>query len=91
MGFGLVFFVVVDVMLIIVVNGREGAEEEATDIGENGGAAGRDPSFGEKIVENGERVVDALGPLEIVGPGGQVLAKVRRRRMASGSMARAEP
>jgi hypothetical protein len=57
-------------MLVVVIDGGEGAEEQAADVGEHGGAAGRDASFGEEIVESAEGVVDALGPLEIEGLAG---------------------
>jgi hypothetical protein len=45
----------------------EGTEEQAGDVGESGGAAGGDLSAGEKFVECGEGVVDALGVLEVAG------------------------
>jgi hypothetical protein len=51
------FRIVVTVMLVVVINGGEGAEEQAADVGEHGGAAGRDASFGEEIVESAEGVV----------------------------------
>ena len=38
--------------VVVVVDCREGAEEEAADVGEDGGAAGRDVPFGEEMVEH---------------------------------------
>jgi hypothetical protein len=51
----------------LVLDAGEGAEEQAGDVGKSGGAAGRDASAGEKFVECGERVIDALGVLEVRG------------------------
>jgi hypothetical protein len=48
----------------IGVNLREGAEKQAADVGENGGAAGRDAVLGQEFVEVLEGMVDALGGLE---------------------------
>jgi hypothetical protein len=45
-------------------------------VGEDGGAAWRDASFGEEMVESAEGVVDALGPLEIECITSEHLAKV---------------
>src|SRR5271168_5462781 len=42
----------------------EGAEEQAADVGEDGGAAGGDAVLSQKRVEVGERKVDALSGLE---------------------------
>jgi hypothetical protein len=57
---------------LVGVDGREGAELEAVDIGEDGGAARGDVVVGEKYVEVAEGVVDALGGLEalVVGEEG---------------------
>ena len=74
MRFG--FVIVVCVMLVVVLDGGEGAEEQAADVGENGGAARGDAAFGEEIVEDGEGVVDALRPLEIVSVAGEGDTKV---------------
>ena len=63
-------------MLVVVIDGGEGAEEEAADVSKNGGAAGRDASFGEEIVESAEGVVDALRPLEIESVAGEHFAEV---------------
>src|SRR5712692_9073640 len=76
-------------MLVVVIDGGEGAEEQAADVGEDGGAAGRDGSFGQEIVESAERVVYALGPLEIEGLTGEGFAEVNRSRWCS--VVRAEP
>ena len=51
----------------VAVDGGEGAEKHAGDVGESGGAARGDASAGEKFVEGGEGVVDALGVLEVAG------------------------
>jgi len=45
-------------------DGREGAEEQATDVGEDGGAAGGDAVFGQKGKEFGQRVIDPFRGLE---------------------------
>jgi hypothetical protein len=77
-GYGLLFrfLIVIGVVLVVVIDGGEGAEEQAADVGEDGSAAGRDASFSEKIVESAEGVVDALGPLEIEGVAGECFAEV---------------
>src|SRR6266576_5475648 len=49
----------------------EGAQEEAADVGEGGGAAGRDASLSEQGVEGTERIVDASGVLESAGSCGE--------------------
>jgi hypothetical protein len=53
-----------DIGFLIGVDLRQGAEQEAADVGENGSAAGRDAVLGEKLIQVGEREVDALGGLE---------------------------
>ena len=58
-------------------------------MGENGGAARRDASFGEEIVESAEGVVDALGPLEIESVAGKLFAEVNGSLCRS--VVRAEP
>ena len=63
-------------MLVVVLDGGEGAEEQAADVGENGGAAWGDAAFGEEIVEDAEGVVDALRPLEIVSVPGEGDTKI---------------
>jgi hypothetical protein len=68
--------IVIGVVLVVVIDGGEGAEEQAADVSEDGGAAGRDASFGEEIIESAEGVVHALGPLEIEGVAGKRLAEV---------------
>src|SRR5467141_1950649 len=49
----------------------EGAQEEAADVGEGGGAAGRDASLSEQGIEGAERMGDASGVLESAGCGGE--------------------
>jgi hypothetical protein len=51
----------------IGVDGGEGAEEQAGDVSEDGGAAGRDDVTGQKNIKRGERMVDALRVLETGG------------------------
>jgi hypothetical protein len=46
---------------------RDGAEEQAGDVGESGGAASGDVAASEEPKEMGEGMVDALGGLEVVG------------------------
>jgi hypothetical protein len=65
---------------MVVVDRGQGAEEEAADVGEDGGAAGRDASFGEEIVESAEGVIDALRILEFGGLTGEGLANIQRSR-----------
>jgi len=48
-----------------VFDGREGAEEQVTGVGHDGGAARRDAVLGLKMQEAGEEVVDGEGRLEI--------------------------
>jgi hypothetical protein len=48
----------------IDVNLREGAKEQAADVGKNGGAASRDAVLGQEGIEVVEGVVDALSGLE---------------------------
>ena len=74
--FGIVVCFVIAIAVGVVVDGGEGAEEEAADVGENGGAAGRYASFGEEIVESAEGMIDALRVLKICGLTGKRLAKV---------------
>ena len=56
-----------DSILIVGVNGGEGAEEQAVDIRQDGGAARRDAVLSQKLVQVAESVVDALGGLEALG------------------------
>jgi hypothetical protein len=63
-------------MLVVVLDGGEGAEEQAADVGEDGGAARGDAAFGEEIVEDAEGVVDALRPLEIESVPGEGDTKI---------------
>jgi hypothetical protein len=55
----------------VVVDRGQGAQEEAADIGEGGGTAGRDASLGEEGLEGDERIVDAGGVLEPAGSCGE--------------------
>jgi hypothetical protein len=77
-GYGLLFrfLIVIGVVLVVVIDGGECAEEQAADVGEDGSAAWGDASFGEEIVEGAEGVVDALRPLEIERITSEHLAKV---------------
>lgn len=61
---------------IAVADVRKGAEEQAGDVGKSGGAARGDLPAGEKFVECGEGVVDALGVLEVGGVLGEESGKV---------------
>src|SRR5258708_26926283 len=49
----------------------QSAQEEAADVGEGGGAAGRDASLSEQGIEGAERIVDAGGVLETAGSCGE--------------------
>jgi hypothetical protein len=60
----------------LAVNGGQGAEEQAGDVGESGGAAWGDLSAGEELVEGGEGVIDALGILEVRGVLGEYSGEV---------------
>lgn len=51
---------------VVVVDGWEGAEKQAADVGQSGGAAGGDAVAGEQIVEFVQRIVDVLRALEAV-------------------------
>jgi hypothetical protein len=75
-GISIGFLIVIAVILVVVIDGGEGAEEQAANVGEDGGAAGRDASFGEELVESAEGVVDALESLEIEGLASQGFAEV---------------
>jgi hypothetical protein len=58
-----------DAGFVVGVDGGKGAELEAVDVGEDGGAAGGDVVVGEEDVEVAEGVVDALGGLEALVAG----------------------
>ncbi len=60
----------------VFVDGGKAAKEKTGDIGENGGAAGRDMSLGQEGVKVGQGVVDALGGLESGGLAGEVMGEV---------------
>jgi hypothetical protein len=62
--------------VMVVVDRGQRAEEKAADVGEDGGAAGRDASFGEEIVESAEGVIDALRILEFGCLTGEGLANI---------------
>jgi hypothetical protein len=74
--FGIVVCLVIATAVGVVVDGGEGAEEQAAYVGENGGASGRYASLSEEIVKSAEGVIDALRVLEICGLTGKRLAKV---------------
>jgi hypothetical protein len=50
---------------IFLGHGREGAEDEAIDVGDDGGATRGDAAFGEQIVEIAERFVDGFSGLKV--------------------------
>jgi hypothetical protein len=60
----------------LLVDGGEGAEEQAGDVGESGGAASGDVAAGEEPKEMGEGMVDALGGLEVFGAHGEQVGEV---------------
>ena len=62
--------------LIVGVDGGQGTEEEAINVGEDGGAASGDAIGGEKFVKAGEGEVDALGGLEVAPVGDDDIGKV---------------
>src|SRR5260370_42460217 len=70
-GHGLGFGGVGDSSLIVGVDGGEGAEEQAVDVSQNGGAARGYVVLGQELVEVAEGVVDALGGLEVLGIRGE--------------------
>ena len=53
-----------DVEFAVVIDRGVSAEEEAADVGEDGGAARGDAVFGDEFKEIGEGVIDALRGLE---------------------------
>jgi hypothetical protein len=60
----------------LLVDGGEGAEEQAGDVSEAGGAASGDVAAGEEPKEMGEGMVDALGGLEVFGAHGEQVGEV---------------
>jgi len=59
--------------IALVLDGREGAEHEVADVGQDGGAAGGDLVVGEVAVQLAEGVMDAGGglkPFRLAGEGG---------------------
>jgi len=61
---------------VVVVDGGEGAEEEAVDESEDSGAARGDAVGGKEAVDIGEGEVDALGGLKILGPDKKIVGEV---------------
>src|ERR1700737_478375 len=60
----------------LVVDGGEGTEEQAGDVGESSGATGGDLAAGEETKEMGEGMVDALGGLKVFGVLGEGVGEV---------------
>src|SRR5713226_9151003 len=60
-----------DSRFVVGVDGREGAQEQAVDIGENGGTPRGDAVPGQEPVEGAQGMVDALSGLESLGLAGQ--------------------
>jgi len=52
-------------LAIFLGNGWEGAEDQAIDVGDYGGATRGDAAFGEQIVEIAERFVKGFGGLKV--------------------------
>jgi len=53
--------------IVVVVDGGEGAEEQAGDVGEGGGAAGGDAIAGDEFIKLAEGMVDTLSGLKLDG------------------------
>ena len=60
----------------LIVDGGEGAEEQAGDVGESGGATGGDLAADEEAKEMGQGMVDALGGLKVFGVLGEQVGEV---------------
>jgi hypothetical protein len=60
----------------LLVDGGEGAEKPAGDVGESGGASSGDVAASEESKEMGEGMVDALGGLEVFGAVGEQVGEV---------------
>jgi hypothetical protein len=60
----------------LLVDRGEGAQEQAGDVGEAGGAASGDVAADEEPKEMGEGMVDALGGLEVFGAHGEQVSEV---------------
>jgi hypothetical protein len=60
----------------VFVDGGEGAEEQAGDVGKSGSATRGDASTGEEFVEGGEGAIDALRVLEVAGVIGEFWGEV---------------
>jgi hypothetical protein len=63
-AYGLGFGGIDDSGGVVGVDLGQGAQKQTTDIGENGGTAGRDAVLGQEFVEVLQGMVDALGGLE---------------------------
>ena len=61
---------------VVSVDGGEGAEEQAVDVGKDGGATRGNAVLGEEFVEVAEGVVDALGGLKALGAANERLIDV---------------
>ena len=59
--------VIVEVAFVFFLEGDEGAEEQAIDVGDDRGAAWGDAAFGEEILERREVLTDAFDGLEVFG------------------------
>jgi hypothetical protein len=64
------------VVVELLVDRGEGAEEQAGDVSEAGGAATGDVAAGGEPKEMGEGMVDALGSLEVFGAHGEQVGEV---------------
>src|SRR6202030_4126137 len=51
---------------IFLGHGREGAEDEAIDVSDDGGATRGDAAFGEEIVEIAEGFIESFGGLKVL-------------------------
>jgi hypothetical protein len=78
--------------LEVVVNGRESAEEEAVDVGEDGGTASGDAVGSQEAIDISEGEVDALSGLKILGSGEELVGQVICFFLfVQGKVRRAEP
>jgi hypothetical protein len=53
-------------VVIFLGHGREGAEDQAIDVGDDGSAPRGDAAFGEEIVEIAERLVEGFSGLKVL-------------------------
>lgn len=65
-----------DARFAVGVDGAMGAKHEATDVGEDGGAAGGDAVGRQELVETAEGEVDALSGLEVAPLGDNQVGEV---------------